>query len=164
MNDYSSEKIEKYMTLIGESEITSKIMYYKQNHLWYNIEELFILHVLFEWKIKENKVFAFYLCNYYLKNNLMISFFVGYELFLIQQDILRHNRKRAKLFPNSYYIINQQFWMIVQNTFDILKVSNMVYLIYLEQDLKKGYSNCQFTGIILSFLSIVLNFVFLFMS
>ena len=66
--------------------------------------------------------------------------------------------ENSNIFTNSKYITSDLFWTIVQNTYDIFKATNMIYLIYLEQDIKNAYDNCKATEILLSLLSILLNF------
>lgn len=71
------------------------------------------------------------------------------------------NRNLAKEHhSNSDLILSSMFWNIVQNSYDIFKTMNMVYLIYLDQDIKASYKTIKMIEIIMSLLSIVLNFGF----
>ena len=65
-----------------------------------------------------------------------------------------------KVVDNIYYLTHSSFWDIVQNTYDIFKTTNMVYLVYLEEDISGSYKSCKSTEIIFSLFSIIINIGF----
>ena len=169
------ENIEKFMKEKSKSNQLKRTIKWNTR---FNMKEMFPIYASYGYNKNYNEICNVDIikCFEDINDNVQIFMSVGNRFnkdglnpvmdWMLQQmnslylDYYNNYIAENKVVDNIYYLTHSSFWVIVQNTYDIFKTTNMVYLVYLEEDISSSYKSCKSTEIIFSLFSIIINIGF----